>query len=91
MSKLHTLPSGIQPATLSDAQAAAYVGVSLGKYRKMREDGLMPPARKVLGRNLNIIGELDRAIGLLPIADGAKTWTGTEDAKPDGPAPLDWD
>ncbi|MGA3061995.1 MAG: hypothetical protein ABSD90_02070 [Methylocystis sp.] len=72
MSKLHTLPSGIRPATLSDAQAAAYVGVSLNKYRRMREDGLMPKPRKVDGRNLNIIAELDKALAVLPINDGGR-------------------
>jgi hypothetical protein len=91
MSKSRALPQGLRPATLPDAESAAYIGVSLNKFRKMREDGLMPPARKVAGRNLNIIAELDKALALLPVANGAKTWTGAEDAKPDGPAPLDWD
>ena len=72
MSKSRALPQGLRPATLPDAQAAAYVGVSLNKYRKMREGGLMPPARKVDGRNLNIVAELDKAIAALPINDGGR-------------------
>ena len=72
MSKSRELPNGLRPATLSDADAAAYVGVSLNKFRQMREDGLMPPARKVAGRNLNIIAELDSAIALLPSQTGRR-------------------
>lgn len=66
MSKSPTLPQGLHPATLPDAESAAYIGVSLNTFRKMREDGLMPPARKVGGRNLNIVAELDRALDSLP-------------------------
>jgi hypothetical protein len=93
MSKSRALPQGLRPAALSDAESAAYIGVSLNKFRKMREDGLMPPARKVAGRNLNLIAEVDKALTLLPLANGAKTWTGAEDERPGGPAPapLDWD
>lgn len=91
MSKSRALPQGLRPATLPDAELASYVGVSLNTFRKMREDGLMPPARKVGVRNLNIVAELDRALALLPLADPAKTCEGAEDAKPGGPAPLDWD
>ncbi len=35
----------------------------------MREDGFMPKPRKVDGRNLNIIAELDKALAALPIND----------------------
>jgi hypothetical protein len=72
MSKSRALPQGLKPATLPDAESATYIGVSLNKFRRMREDGLMPPARKVDGRNLNIIAELDKAIAALPINDGGR-------------------
>ncbi len=39
------------------------------QIRRMREDGLMPKPRKVDGRNLNIIAELDKALAALPIND----------------------
>ena len=66
-----TLPSGLRPATLTDAEAAVYCGVSENKFRKMRDDGLLPKARKANGRNLNIISELDAALAALPTDDRA--------------------
>jgi hypothetical protein len=72
MSKSPTLPQGLRPATLPDAESAAYIGVSLNKFRKMREHGLMPKPRKVDGRNLNIVAELDKAIVALPVNDGGR-------------------
>jgi hypothetical protein len=72
MSKSRALPQGLRPATLPDAESAAYVGVSLNKFRQMREDGVMPKPRKVDGRNLNLVAELDKAIAALPINDGGR-------------------
>lgn len=71
MAKRTTLPAGMRPATLPDAEAAVYCGVSENKFRKMRDEGLLPKARKAKGRNLNIISELDAALTALPTADDA--------------------
>ncbi len=50
-----------------------------------------PPPGRYGARLVWLRAELDRARGLLPLANGAKTWTGAEDERSGGPAPLDWD
>ncbi len=52
---------------------------------------MMAPCRRYGARLVWLRAELDRALALLPLANGGKTRTGAEDAKPEGPAPLDWD
>ncbi|MFY9656928.1 MAG: hypothetical protein WAK01_10125 [Methylocystis sp.] len=82
---LRTLPAGLRPVTLNERNAAAYVGVAPNTFRKMVRLGLMPKPKKVGGRNLNVIAELDKAIAALPV-DGSE-------AAADVPSSVlrDWD
>ncbi|MFY9831115.1 MAG: hypothetical protein WAK66_00125 [Methylocystis sp.] len=91
MARSRSLPTHVQPAAFNLANSAAYVNFAPNTFRKMVDDGAMPPPRRYGARLVWLRAELDRALALLPLANGGKTWTGAEDAKPEGPAPLDWD
>jgi excisionase family DNA binding protein len=51
---------------LSREEAAMYVGVSLSKFDDMVKDGRMPKARRIDGRKVWDIYELDSAFDALP-------------------------
>lgn len=51
---------------LSRPEAAAYVGVSPTTFDRMMGDGFMPAPKKVYGRVLWDVRELDAAIDCLP-------------------------
>lgn len=61
---------------LSRDDAALYVGVGLTKFLAMVEDGRMPRPRKIDGRRVWDIRELDSAIDDLPHdGDGGAGWS----------------
>ncbi len=91
MAKNASLPAHVQPAAFNLAESAAYVNFAPNTFRKMVDDGAMPPPRRYGARLVWLRAELDRALALLPLANRAKTCEGAKDAKPEGPAPLDWD
>ena len=92
MARSRSLPAHVQPAAFNLAEfQPAYVDFAPNTFRKMVDDGAMPPPRRYGARPVWLRAELDRALALLPLANGGKAWTGAEDAKPEGPAPLDWD
>ena len=64
--KQRPLPNGMRPITLCDSDAARYCGVSVPVFIEMQKRGLLPPARRVNKRKLNIVAELDKAIAALP-------------------------
>jgi excisionase family DNA binding protein len=51
---------------LSHDEAAIYVGVSAGKFDEMVGDGRMPAPRRIDGRKIWDIRDLDLAFDLLP-------------------------
>lgn len=66
------LPPSLAPRGLSRCQASAYVGVSPTKFDEMVVDKRMPKARRVDGRHVWDLRELDAAFDLLP-HDGEKS------------------
>jgi excisionase family DNA binding protein len=54
---------------LSHDEAAMYVGVSGGKFDDMLDDGRMPAPRRIDGRKVWDIRELDLAFDALPRDD----------------------
>jgi predicted DNA-binding transcriptional regulator AlpA len=64
------LPVGVAPRGFNRAQAAAYIGVSENTFDTLVEQGLMPQPRKVLGRVIWDLLELDDAFSRLPYRDG---------------------
>jgi excisionase family DNA binding protein len=55
---------------LSREEAAVYVGVSPGKFDQLVNDGRMPGPRRIDGRKVWDVRELDLCFDNLPRADG---------------------
>lgn len=68
------LPDSLPPRGLNRAQAAAYVGVSVGHFDKLVRDRLMPAAKELGGRLVWDRLELDQAFGTLPDKQEANPW-----------------
>lgn len=66
------LPPNLPPRGLSREEAAAYVGVSATTFDGMIEAGTMPAPRKIEGRRVWDIREVDSAFSALPHAGGAR-------------------
>jgi excisionase family DNA binding protein len=64
------LPPNLAPRGLSRAEAAAYVGVSVGTFTLMVGDGRMPPPKVIGTRLVWDRLALDRAFAELPDAGG---------------------
>ena len=77
------LLQNLAPAGLTDMQSAAYVGVSLRTYKRMRAQGLMPQPRIFRARNITLREELDAALRALPTADGSAPPTGRRRVEPE--------
>jgi predicted DNA-binding transcriptional regulator AlpA len=60
------LPRSLPPRGISRVEAAAYVGVSPSKFDEMVGDRRMPPPRRVDGRKVWDVRELDVAFDALP-------------------------
>jgi predicted DNA-binding transcriptional regulator AlpA len=60
------LPPNLPPRGLSRGESAAYVGVSPSFFDGMVDRGQMPPAKKIEGRRVWDIRELDAAFSALP-------------------------
>ena len=56
---------------LSRDEAAMYIGVSAAKFDQMIADGRMPAPRRIDGRKVWDVRELDLCFDDLPHADGA--------------------
>jgi excisionase family DNA binding protein len=62
---------------LSRIEAAAYVGLSPGKFDQLVRDGRMPAPKRIDGRKVWDIQNLDLAFDALPSEDetsGVSTW-----------------
>ena len=55
---------------LSHDEAAMYIGISSGKFDQMLVDGRMPNPRRIDGRKVWDIRDLDLAFDTLPRDDG---------------------
>jgi predicted DNA-binding transcriptional regulator AlpA len=51
---------------LTRVEAAAYIGVSPGKFDELVRDGRMPPPKRIDGRKVWDIQDLDLAFDALP-------------------------
>jgi hypothetical protein len=60
-----------EPIGLSAEEAAAFIGISLGTFENAVQQGLMPPARQLFGRNLWDADEIASAFRRLPKRQGS--------------------
>jgi excisionase family DNA binding protein len=64
------LPASLPPRGLSRVQAAEYVGVSASTFDKLVTDGDMPAPKRIRGRVVWDLKEVDRAFESLSEGDG---------------------
>lgn len=63
--------AGLAPRGLSREQAAAYVGISVGTFDAMTQDGRMPRPKQINARKVWDRHQLDRSFAALPDDSGA--------------------
>jgi hypothetical protein len=63
--RVSTLPVGMVPRGLSREQSADYYGISATKFDEMVADGRAPKPKKIDGRRVWDIRQLDRAFDKL--------------------------
>jgi predicted DNA-binding transcriptional regulator AlpA len=71
----HSLPR----RGLSRIEAALYIGVSPSKFHQLVDDGRMPGPRRIDGRKLWDVRELDQCFDDLPHVDGAAVGNSWDD------------
>jgi predicted DNA-binding transcriptional regulator AlpA len=71
MPRYGALPPNLPPRGLHREAAAEYVGVSPTKFDEMVGDGRMPKPKRIDGRNVWDVRELDRAFAALPTVDAS--------------------
>jgi excisionase family DNA binding protein len=64
---------------LSRNEAAMYIGISTGKFDELVADGRMPAPRRIDGRKVWDVRELDLAFDALPKQDSPATSTSWDD------------
>jgi hypothetical protein len=64
---------------LSRQESSMYVGVSPGKFDELVRDGRMPPPKRIDGRKLWDVRELDVAFDALPTENSASQGTSWDD------------
>jgi hypothetical protein len=74
MPRSDALPPGTLPRGLCRAQAAAYVGASVGLFNEMVADGRMPQPKVVNARLIWDRLALDQAFDALPDRETANPW-----------------
>lgn len=75
-----SLPHSLTPRGVDRSAAAVYVGVSVTKFDILVDDGRMPKPRRIDGRKVWDIRELDSAFDALP-----------HDGETDKPLVNEWD
>ncbi|HVV41578.1 MAG TPA: hypothetical protein VHC94_11000 [Nitrobacter sp.] len=70
------LPDSLPPRGLSRVQAAAYVGVSPSHFDKLIRDRVMPPPKRLGGRVVWDLKQLDKAFDAL---DAESDWNHDHD------------
>lgn len=73
------LPASLPPRGLSRPVAAAYIGVSVGKFDEMVKDGRMPSPKVINKRIVWDRIKLDSAFDALPERDGDPDADGWDD------------
>jgi hypothetical protein len=68
------LPPTLAPRGLSRVEAAAYIGVSAGKFDEMVGDGRMPDPKLIDSRKVWDRKALDNAFEALPSKEAANPW-----------------
>ena len=71
MSRENPLPVSLPPRGLNRPCAAAYIGISVGKFDEMVGDGRMPRPRTIDTRLVWDRHQLDEAFSALPSNDDA--------------------
>ena len=84
MARHNALPPNLSPRGLCREAAAAYVGVGVTKFDEMVADHRMPQPRRIDGRKVWDLRELDRAFDALPTeldGSGDDTWSDVDGTK----------
>lgn len=68
------LPLSLAPRGLSRVAAAEYIGVSPSKFDQMVTDGRMPGPKRIDGRVVWDVRQLDEAFDQLPTDDVSNPW-----------------
>lgn len=71
MPRRDALPPNLPPRGLRREASAAYVGVSPVKFDQLVRDRRMPKPKRIDGRNVWDVRELDDAFSALPTADAS--------------------
>jgi hypothetical protein len=79
MPRYDALPASLPPRGLNREAAAAYIGISVGKFDEMVEDGRMPKAKRIDGRKVWDRRALDLAFDALGEEPASRKATGWED------------
>ena len=69
-SRRDVLPRSLPPRGLRREEAAAYVGVSTTKFDQMVADGRMPKPKRIDGRLVWDLRQIDKAFSALPNEGG---------------------
>jgi len=67
--KGQSLPYNLPPAALSRDAAADFLGIGASSFEKAVADGLMPSGKRIGGRKLWLVLDLEKALRELPYAD----------------------
>jgi predicted DNA-binding transcriptional regulator AlpA len=78
-SSLPKLPVSLTPRGISRIEAAAYVGVSQCKFDEMVGDHRMPAPKRIDGRKVWDVRDLDLAFDTLPYENGPASKTTWDD------------
>lgn len=68
------LPPSLRPVGISREAAAAFIGVSTSKFDQMVSDGRMPPAKRIDGRRVWNVRQIEEAFEALPDEEAANPW-----------------
>jgi predicted DNA-binding transcriptional regulator AlpA len=68
--RINILPRSLPPRGISRVEAAAFIGVSPSKFDELVDDGRMPRPRRIDGRKVWDVRELDLAFNALPHEGG---------------------
>jgi hypothetical protein len=79
LSALNNLPVSLAPRGISRVEAAAYVGVSPCKFDEMVDDRRMPAPKRIDGRKVWDVRDLNLAFDALPYENGAPSKTTWDD------------
>jgi hypothetical protein len=85
--RISTLPLSLPPRGLSRKQASEYIGVSPSHFDKLVADRIIPPAKRLAGRTVWDLKQLDKAFDALDNdswhddSSGGNSWDRTIESK----------